>query len=82
MRPMRWWLILGAILLAGCGGSSAATQPSPTPNLGAEYTRIVKPINDAGDVLYTATPGEAARQPAHPQGRGGYCQVAQWEIQR
>ena len=53
MRPVKgWWLCLA--LLAGCGGTSAASQASPTPNLGAEYTRIVAPGNACLDTIGAA----------------------------
>jgi hypothetical protein len=58
------WALIGLALLAACGGgTSSAAQPSPTPNLGAEYTRIVKPINDADDVLYAATQAKPQDNP-------------------
>jgi hypothetical protein len=49
--------VIGLMLLAGCGGTSgpsAQSNPSPTPNPGATYLRIVKPTNDTIDALGAA----------------------------
>lgn len=53
MRPVKGWLIL-LVMLTGCTGGTSATPPSPTPNLGAEYTRIAAPLNASLVVLANA----------------------------
>lgn len=60
-------LILGAIavlaLLAGCAGptgGSPLSPPSPTPNPGATYLRIVKAINDCDDRFYAEIDAQRA----------------------
>lgn len=49
-------LFQGACLLAlvACSGTGGTAAPSPTPDLGAEYLRLIAPSNAANDALFTA----------------------------
>jgi hypothetical protein len=49
-------LVQGASLLAlvACSGAGGTAAPSPTPDLGAEYLRLIAPSNTADDALFKA----------------------------
>jgi hypothetical protein len=59
----RFLVLLGGLGLVACATSSAGTpaaSPTPTTDLAAKYTELVKPPNDAGDHLRAASDDPAA----------------------